>query len=107
MARNGDACRNRRQVEGFADEVAQRHHQFGGGHGAAFGQFVGGMRGQAHLLVGAEQHDVGEGRFNGIAYAAGTVAAGTDREVQAFVAVCFELPQVAQVARVHVQCPGE
>ena len=68
--------RNRRQIQRFAHEVAQRDHQFVGMYRPPLCQFIGGTRGQPHLFVGAQQQDVRQRRFHGITDAARAIRAG-------------------------------
>lgn len=86
------------QIQRFAHEVAQRDHQFVEVHRPPLCQFVGRTRGQPHLLVGAQQQDVRQCRFNRIADAARAIRAGFG---DAF--GIFALAQVAAMAGIHTQ----
>ena len=54
-------------------KVRKRHDQFRVSTAAARHHVVGGPNGESHLLLGAEQDDVRERRFHGVAYAASPV----------------------------------
>jgi hypothetical protein len=98
---------HRVEVERFADEVAQRDDEFMRVDGAAFDEFVRGGGGEAHLLLGAEQDDVRQRRFDRIAHAPRAVAAAGqfDAGVGAGFGVAFA--QVAQMRRIDGQVARE
>ncbi|OHE87470.1 MAG: hypothetical protein A2579_06110 [Lysobacterales bacterium RIFOXYD1_FULL_69_11] len=73
MARDGQAGRDRIQVEHFADEVAQRCDQLRGVHPAARRQLAGRRGREPDLLVRPQQQHVRERAFHGVADAARSV----------------------------------
>jgi hypothetical protein len=64
------------EVEHLANERAQRDDELGDLDAAAGDHLVGRPGRQAHLLFGAEQDDVGKGRFDRVANAAPALGAG-------------------------------
>lgn len=94
--------RNRRQIQRFAHEVAQRDHQFVGMYRPPLCQFIGGTRGQPHLFVGAQQQDV---RERGLDRIADTARSIRTRFGDAFGR--FALAQIAAMAGIHAQFTSE
>ena len=102
LRRNPQVGRNRRQIQRFAHEVAQRDHQFVDMHRPPLCQFVGGTRRQSHLFVGAQQQDVRERGLDRIADAARSIRT---RFGDAFGR--FALAQIAAMAGIHAQFTSE
>jgi hypothetical protein len=57
--RNRQRRWNSVEVQNLADEIAQRHHELGGVHGAPGNHLGGCSRRQPHLLFGSEEQNVG------------------------------------------------
>src|SRR4051794_11269492 len=64
LQRNHQICGNRIEIERLTNEGAQRYDQFLGMDEFAGGKLMRGTRCQSDLFLGAEQNDVGQGRFD-------------------------------------------
>ncbi len=104
MRRNVEAARDGGEVQSLADEVSQGDDQGVGAHRPSGDEVARGLFGQAHLVFRPQQDDVGQGRFNRIADAAGAVRAFVSGGV---VVAGAAAPDVAHVARIDAQIAGE
>lgn len=105
LAGDDHARRNRRQVQRLADERAQRGDQRRGLDPPSGDHVLGGLRGETHLFLGAEEDHVRQRGLDRVADPSPALGAG---RVRGFVAgTCRVAAQVAQVARVHAQFAGE
>jgi len=62
-----------REIEGLADEIAQGDDELVGVDLVSGDEFPGGLFGKAHMFVGAEQDDIGEGRLHRVAHLTDTL----------------------------------
>ncbi|WNZ61105.1 hypothetical protein QEG98_35170 [Myxococcus sp. MxC21-1] len=105
------------EVERPADEIAQRYDQPRGADLAPGDHVRGSLRGEPHLILGAEQHHIRQRRFDRVARAPTAFerrVVERRRQHEALVRLLFEwlasrepTAHVAQMGRVHDELTGE
>ncbi len=110
LHRYGEVRRDRVEVEGLADEVAERDDEVVGVDRVSGDQLARGALGEAHLLLGAEQDDVRQRRLDGVADLPGALraeAGGGEVDGIRPGRVGRAAAEVADVRRVDGQRAGE
>src|SRR6185369_14427752 len=74
LARDDELGRHRLEVERIADERPQRHNELGELDAASGDHLVGSAHHEPHLLLGAEQDDVGERGLDRVAHTTAAIA---------------------------------
>jgi hypothetical protein len=104
---DGEVGGHRLEVQCLADIVAQRNHQLVGADFVAGSEFAGGSVGEANLVFGAEQQDVGEGGFDGVSDGASTLGGGFAEQVRGFAVGGIGRLQVSLMRRIDRHGAGE